>query len=185
MRMKAFKNKFPIYTDRCKIQILGSRDVDRYILEIRKPYFLEYSDNHGIEKLTDFEVARRLRSLVDYYGSSEKIQYEIRLVVKDKMSGELFGGITFLPVDADGFVPIGYWVVPEHQGKGIATETLTRITEFAEKAFKRNKGLRLIIQERNEKSLNVASKCGFELEKVYRGKTGRNQVWVRKFSQRI
>ena len=172
MKIKTFKTKLPIYTERFKIQLLGSRDVEEYMKEIRKPYFTEYLDNRSIEKLSDFEVASRLRGLIQYYSSANSIKYEIRLVIKD-LENNMLGGVTLNPNLFNNDIEIGYWVKPEYQNNGIATESLLRITEFIGNVFKEVNTLTLRIQERNIKSLSVAGKCRFKALGYEPGTVGR------------
>lgn len=174
MKIKTLKNKLPIYTDRLKIQILGSRDVDTYISEVKQPYFSEYLEGKNIASLSDFEIANRLRSLVQYYGTAQQIVYEIRLVIKDN-DNNFIGGITLCPRFNTRELEIGYWVVPKYQGNGYATEALNRVCIFSSIVFKSNiDKLVLYIQERNIKSLNVAKNCNFEFTEYIPGNRGRN-----------
>ena len=173
MRIKTIKNKLPIYTDRFKIQLLGTRDVEDYMKEIKKPYFTEYIDNNGIGRLSDFEIARRLRLLVQYYGTPANIKYEIRLTIKD-LDNNLLGGITLNPNIDTKEIEIGYWVKPEYQNNGIASEALIRVVQFIDSVMKNFDKVVLIIQEKNIRSLKVAKKCGINPYDYVPGTNGRN-----------
>jgi len=70
--------------------------------------------------------------------------------------------------DEDGVAEIGYWLLPEHRGKGIATQAVLAVTEWG---FK-DRGLgRLEIRHEllNQRSCLLASRCHFLPEGVQRG----------------
>ena len=79
---------------------------------------------------------------------------------------------------------LGYIVVPEARGRGVATEALRQLTDwgFDELAMIR---LELVIAVHNEPSKAVARRCGYEREGVLRSvhlKQGRREdveIWSR------
>lgn len=58
---------------------------------------------------------------------------------------------------------IGYWIHAEFQGKGYVTEFVNALTQFA---FEECDAIRvqILTQVENQKSINVAKRCGFYLE---------------------
>jgi RimJ/RimL family protein N-acetyltransferase len=81
-------------------------------------------------------------------------------------------------------VELGYIVAPEARGRGVATEALRLLTEwaFAELAAER---IELLIVVGNDASRTVASRCGYQLEGVLRsvlvkdGVRGDTEIWSR------
>lgn len=61
------------------------------------------------------------------------------------------------------YYEIGYWLESSHTGKGLATEVVNALTRYA---FIELKAVRVQIQAQaeNEKSINVAKRCGYEHE---------------------
>ena len=79
---------------------------------------------------------------------------------------------------------LGYVVVPEARGRGVATEALRLLTEFAFTELRMER-LELMIAVDNEPSKVVAERCGYVQEGVLRSlffKQGRRQdteIWSR------
>jgi len=61
------------------------------------------------------------------------------------------------------FYELGYWLDTRYTGRGLATEFTTALTRYAFEKLKA-KRVQLSIQAENTKSINVAKRCGFELE---------------------
>lgn len=174
MRLKTLKGKFPIYTDRLTISVLGVRNINSYSSELVKEYFTEYLDNKSILEMTQEAIRNKLILLINYYSSNQEFIYEFRLLIKDKNTSEIYGGITLLPNrnsrdNNSSKLEIAYWVKPRYQGKGIATESLKRITEFIKENIKEVSEVTLEIQERNIGSISVAEKCGFKQKEIRSG----------------
>jgi RimJ/RimL family protein N-acetyltransferase len=65
------------------------------------------------------------------------------------------------------FYEPGYWLDTRYTGRGLATEFTTALTRYAFGKLKA-KRVQISIQANNEKSINVAKRCGFELEATLR-----------------
>ena len=102
-----------------------------------------------------------------------------------------FLGLALAPrIEIDtGTAELGYVVVPEARGRGVATQALRLLTEwaFADRGLVR---LELMISTTNEASKKVAARSGYTLEGVLRSlyfKQGRRQdteIWSRLASDR-
>ena len=65
------------------------------------------------------------------------------------------------------FYEPGYWLDTHYTGRGLATEFTTALTRYAFGKLKA-KRVQISIQADNTKSINVAKRCGFELEATLR-----------------
>ena len=76
-------------------------------------------------------------------------------------SGTVIGSAGFKgPPDTEGVVEIAYGVVPQHQGKGYATEAARALVEFAFATGQVKRVLAHTLPQPNA-STNVLTKCGF------------------------
>lgn len=93
---------------------------------------------------------------------------DLRLVLIHKETGELIGcsGLHRLNWEVRQF-EIGYWLRTSYEKQGYITEAVHAITEFAIKHLDANR-LEICCDSRNEKSANVARRCGFTLEGILR-----------------
>jgi ribosomal-protein-serine acetyltransferase len=62
---------------------------------------------------------------------------------------------------------IGYWLAKDHEGKGIVTESVKRLLEFAFEELRLNK-VEIGVGVTNEKSRKIPEKLGFTLEGILR-----------------
>ncbi|MFI0242747.1 GNAT family N-acetyltransferase [Streptomyces sp. NPDC016845] len=75
----------------------------------------------------------------------------------------------------EGFAEIGYWMLPEARGQGVAPRALRTLTEWAwEKGFHR---LEIHHSTRNEPSCRVALKAEYELEGTRRSSALHTDGW--------
>jgi RimJ/RimL family protein N-acetyltransferase len=73
-------------------------------------------------------------------------------------------GVVQQAVDGKREFEIGYWIAKEHWGNGFATEAANFFKQYAYKELL-IKRLICLIQQQNEKSINVALKLGMRHEK--------------------
>lgn len=178
IKFSTLKRKFPIYTDRLSIAVISSKYVDSYINEIKQPYFTEHLDNKNIATMPFSEAKIKLLSLMAAYSMHYNFIYEFRLIIKEKNTNELIGGITIFTIDySDNFIEIAYWIKPCFQNKGYATESILRIVEFILEIFKDCAGVKLTIQENNLASIRAAIKCGFIQSGNLNGAYGINKIY--------
>jgi|GEM_PF-1441258 len=75
-------------------------------------------------------------------------------------------GHCFINPEAESQFPeVGYMLSREHWGKGLATELLKSLVNYAEKKYQ---GLSATCDLENESSLRVLEKCGFVVVKIVR-----------------
>lgn len=89
--------------------------------------------------------------------------------------GERVGDLCFKGLSSDGVVEIGYGFIPEHWGKGYATEAVGAMTEWALK----QPGVKFVEAETDENNIasqKVLKKCGF-VPTGKNGEEGPRFVW--------
>lgn len=98
---------------------------------------------------------------VDYIARKNMV-----MIIIHKESGAVIGGSGFHNLNWD--VPsfeIGYWLHPEHTGRGYITETVKALTEFA---FSSMNAVRIEIrcEDDNQASYAVAERAGYTLDGI-------------------
>ena len=91
--------------------------------------------------------------------------------------GEFLGLAVVPRIDREArTVELGYVVAPAARGRGVATETLRRLTEWT---FDELDALRieLLISVGNEASIRVAERCGYVKEGVLRSMHFKQDLW--------
>ena len=86
--------------------------------------------------------------------------------IVDRVSGELAGAIGAHP-DGDGRVEIGYWVVREARGRGVATRALRLLARWAVEELAAAR-MQLYTDPENTASQRVAERAGFRREGTLR-----------------
>ncbi|MBB4036233.1 ribosomal-protein-serine acetyltransferase [Dysgonomonas hofstadii] len=91
-------------------------------------------------------------------------EQQFTIYYKDKFVG-LAG---FKDVDKDNHkTEIGYWLSQHAQGKGIMTQTVRRLLEYAFDEMEMNR-VQIKVAINNKKSRNIPEKLGFEVEGIER-----------------
>lgn len=181
MKLKSVYKSFPIYTERLKISSLSSSMIKWYANETHREYFTEFSDNKSIRKMSKLEIKAKLLSLISTYKSNINFIYEYRTVIFDKESNKPIGGITLFPISFH-CIEIGYWIIPEQQHNGYATEALKAIVNHIFSIFSTSdvEGVKLCIQSLNKRSIKMAEKCGFGLVGTVQGSQCVNYIYYLK-----
>lgn len=93
---------------------------------------------------------------------------DLRLLLMDKHTGRIVGssGLHRLDWEARRF-EIGYWVRTSCAKQGYVTEAVHAITDFAIRELLANR-IEIRCDERNVRSAQVATRCGFTLEGILR-----------------
>jgi RimJ/RimL family protein N-acetyltransferase len=87
-------------------------------------------------------------------------------LILHKKTGQPIGhaGVVQQAVEGKREFEIGYWIAKEHWGNGYATEAANFFKQYASQELHINR-LICLIQQQNEKSVNVALKLGMTHEK--------------------
>ena len=125
--------------------------------------------------LSDNKIKGFLLNLIYTYKFNPISKYDIRAVIKKNDVN--IGGITIFPREK-GIYEIGYWILPEYQGIGIATEVLKAVTSKMVKSIKDIKEINLIMHEDNVASIKVAKKAGYVYKETIKGRKKRNLVYI-------
>lgn len=146
--------KVILHTERLTLRELGPEDAEAFIRLRSDPQIMRYT---GEQPESDLEVVRQqLAAYPDY----EKYGYGRWGMV---LAGEVIGfaGLKFLEDRQE--VDVGYRLVPEHWGKGLATEATRACIEygFAELGMER---IIAMMMPANVGSIRVAEKCGMARE---------------------
>jgi RimJ/RimL family protein N-acetyltransferase len=105
---------------------------------------------------------------LDAYEEGRRQRTREVFAIVDREGGQFLGVAAVPAIDhAARTAELGYVVVAEARGRGVATETLRLLTEwaFAELGMER---LELLISVENEGSKRVAARCGYVREGVLR-----------------
>ena len=131
------------------VELLDDRNISKFVASIPYPYGLKdarWFIKNSLEK-------SRKRKKSDYNFSIE-LKSEKRIV----------GGIGLHKIDKfSGTVEIGYWVGREYWKKGIVSEAIVVLLDFAFNKLKLNR-VELRAYTENLASNNIAKKFGFKLE---------------------
>jgi ribosomal-protein-serine acetyltransferase len=96
------------------------------------------------------------------------LREDLHLLLFEKSSGRLIGSSGLHRIDwSVRRFEIGYWLRDSAVGKGYATEAVNGITAFADDYLGANR-IEIRCDRRNERSQNVAERCGYHLEAILR-----------------
>lgn len=102
------------------------------------------------------------------------------IAIEDSATGRVIGSVTFNVWDRYHW-NVGYWVVTERRGQGLASKTVSRLARWAFEAHPGLERLSLYTLPGNEASQRVAAHAGFRLEGVLRRWariSGESRDWV-------
>jgi len=163
------------------------------LIDLGEYYIRSYekSDKDTLVKYANnYNVSKNLRDSFPYpYTEKDANRWiglvfgqtpELNFAIADK--NELIGAIgIMLQPDVYRFsAEIGYWLAEPFWGKGIATQAVKKMTEFAFNHFNFNR-LFAGVFEGNESSLRVLEKAGYKLE----GKSRKSVYKENKFRDQL
>ncbi len=147
-----------IETERCILRPLTLDDAEALNRVNRIPEVVKYIGpvEDAVAKTADY---LRNGPLADY----QKFGFGRHACI-DKSNNQLIGfcGLKYLPSLDD--VDIGYRLLPEYWGKGLATETSLAIMDYAKKTLGLERVIGLAMPE-NKASINVFPKLGMQYER--------------------
>lgn len=153
----------------------SAADVDTWLRAHLDPEFLRW--NTPLRDITDTAGAReslRARAAATEAGTAAVF------CVTDAADGAVLGQVGLHAIDrVFGCARVGYWVLPEARGKGVATRSLRLAADwsFARLGLHR---LELGHALGHEASCRIAERCGFRHEGTLRGamwEAGRRDAW--------
>lgn len=153
---------FPeISTTRCLLLQVAPDDQQFLFEALSDPVAMPYN---GVYFKTFEETAAQL----DWYEKNWKEGTGINWKIVDKSSGENLGVISVYNYKPEHKkAEVGYWLLPRHWGKGIASEALLSVIKYwqEEKAIHR---LEAFIEEGNTASIKLLERAGFRHEGTMR-----------------
>lgn len=150
---------FPIIeTDRLLFRRVSELDVNE-ILELRSnPETMRYIPR-PLLKNTDDALAH-YKMIDDAIENNTGINWAVTL----KGNPKLLGIIGFYRIQPENYrAEIGYMILPEFQGKGIVTESIRRLVQYAFEEMKLH-SVEAVIDPDNMASERVLQKCNFVKE---------------------
>jgi RimJ/RimL family protein N-acetyltransferase len=119
----------------------------------------------GAASITDLEGAR---AWIEQRNREWEWGVRAAFAVLDATSGAVLGSVAIRDIDPLlGFGTIGYWVLPEARGHGVATQALDTISRWAFASLGLHR-LELRHAIENRPSCRVAEKAGYRLEGLLR-----------------
>ena len=157
---KAF-SLFPVLkTDRLILRSLEKRDVPNMFSYFSKDEVTKYYD---LESFTSENQANELiERFITRYEKKKQIRWAITLEEYD----ELIGTCGFHAIEPEHWkAEIGYELHPSFWGKGIMTEAVAAVIQYAFNEMELNR-IEAFYDPRNKSSARVLEKCGFENEGI-------------------
>lgn len=161
----------PLSTPRCTVEFLDKELIPWYIDMLYEPFFGEFIDDKPKEKHRK-SVIKKLEELVSL--SRKGLYGDIRLVIK--IDNKPIGGISLATTLRSRVYNLGYWILPQYQSMGIATEVVGSVCN----AFLNIGVAKTIIAEIqciNTKSINIVEGLNFKYVKTVKGKYTNNIVY--------
>ncbi|WP_251096479.1 GNAT family protein [Streptomyces sp. Caat 7-52] len=139
-------------------------DVETFLRGCSDPEFLRW--NTPLHPVTDLTAARAtLHSKAEAADAGTGASF----CVEDADSGTPLGHVGIARIDrAMRSASIGYWVLPEARGQGVATRALTLTARWVFSGLRLHR-LELDHAVGHEASCKVAERCGFRYEGTLRG----------------
>ena len=108
----------------------------------------------------------------------------VQLTLEDLASGALIGDVGMSPADGEpGVLKVGYTVDPAYQGRGIATEAVRALIDYAFETLDADV-VRIFADADNTASIRVAEKAGLTLVDRSEGRDGDEHWFVVRFEIR-
>lgn len=151
-------------TERCLLRPFTAADMERYFEILRKPEVQRYLG--GGVPLFDREphITNWLNNI---NGRLLKSKLVFTFCVCERQSGQVIGRIDLGGFKKKTFAEIAYHFDSEYWGKGLATETAKRVTDFGMNELKLHR-IQGLVRTENIASIRVLEKCGYQREGVLR-----------------
>ncbi|WP_255701051.1 GNAT family N-acetyltransferase [Dyadobacter sp. CY323] len=141
----------PIKTTRFVLTKMTSADGDKYFRLSNNENVMKYVTGYS---LTREESDAMLESFLSEYGRNT---YLGRYLIEDRLNGELVGAAKLDRVGSD--MEIGYRIMEEQWGKGIATEIASALIKFGREVLK-YRNVIAYVNVNNAASVRVLEKAG-------------------------
>jgi RimJ/RimL family protein N-acetyltransferase len=127
---------------------LMSYDISKYLYDVPYPYTIEDALKFIKSSCDDFRLHKAITFAIDYKNNSQSIHLLVGTIgIKD---------IDYITKKAN----IGYWIGKQYQGKGIATECVKLVVNYAFDVLELEEISAYVFPE-NKSSIRVLEKNGF------------------------
>ncbi|WP_267640760.1 GNAT family N-acetyltransferase [Haloarchaeobius amylolyticus] len=142
---------------------------DRLALRSVEPSDLDFLRHHQNDPAMRGSLTRSFpQTIADAESFLDSVTVRENLAFVAIHAGERVGFVALFDVEhVPGRARLGYWVVPEHQGEGYATEMVDLVVEYAFDELRLHKVTADTLAA-NEASQRVLEKLGFDREGVLR-----------------
>jgi RimJ/RimL family protein N-acetyltransferase len=141
----------PIYTERFVLTKMTAGDADKYFRLSNNANVMKYVTGYSLNRE---ESDRMLRSFLEEHGTDT---YLGRYLIEDRHSGELIGAAKLDKIGTA--VEIGYRILEEFWGKGVATEIAVGLIRFSQNILKAEDVI-AFVNIHNTASIRVLEKAG-------------------------
>lgn len=137
--------------DRIDLRTIEEEDVDFMLEGVNRPDVRRYSGAFS-------EPYNRERYEAEWF---ERISEEGMVQLLACHGDERLGSVSLAPMDERrGWANLGYWIHPDHQGEGYATEAARLLVDYGFRERRLHR-VSATIDAPNEASIRVAEKLGF------------------------
>lgn len=170
----------PFEYDKYKIRLVSFSDTDWYIDNCMEAYYEEFIDNK-FSNVPRKKLDIALYNIVKSYVCKVETKGEGRLLLCDKYTGEIIGGVTLFEreMNNEPILEIAYFIIPKHQGKGIAYSMLNNVIDRINKSNMKFTRIAAVIREDNIKSIHLIEKLGFNKFNITNGKYKNNIIFTK------
>lgn len=131
---------------------LMSYNISKYLWTVPNPYSVEDALNFIKSAHSDFNSLKAVHFAIEYKGKS-----------KPRNNVVLIGAISLKNIDlVNKKADLGYWIGEQYWGKGIATECISLIIDYAFSAELGLKELFAYVYSENKASIRVLEKNGMK-----------------------
>lgn len=134
------------------------------------PALRAYLTDPAVTSQTNYELRspRDVEMLVQYYTHAYSRHTDVRWAIVDRETQALVGSCGLSSInERHRRAEIGYDLAPDHWGKGIATEAVTRVLQFAFEELGLNR-IEASVMSGNQAAERVLTRLGFQREGVLR-----------------
>ncbi len=149
-------------TVRLEIRVVAMDDAPFFLRLLNDPDFLRYIGDRGVRTLEDAQ-----RQIAERYLAHFAIHGFGPYVVRLRATGEPIGIVTLIKRDWLKHADIGYALLPEYRGRGLAEEATRALIDYARTAFGLS-DFAAIADPGNLRSESLLARLGFRFDRLLR-----------------
>ncbi|HEV2317550.1 MAG TPA: GNAT family N-acetyltransferase [Thermoplasmata archaeon] len=155
------------------LRVPASQDVEPIRTACQDP-----STRRGVHLLPHPYLRRHAVEFVRKKRRQYRERESLALAIISKSDGTLVGMIELMPrSSADRVAELGYWIVPEHRGRGLATEAARAVCDIGFRVLRLHR-IEAGALARNGASIRVLEKAGFRHEGRHRARARVGHRWL-------